>query len=375
MKRLGILSLEDEGSARRIDRRHFVKSTIGLAATAPLVLSGCEDFIRAIAGTCPDDMEESGGVTWAPDVMHPVFYGHQDLSTEDGAPTTLRIWYPTYEGFTAGPPILKLCVFRYPVVLFLHGQPPCPDPDYYRWRWFAIPAVLARSGYVVVVPRHDAAFPEEENPPSASLALDILDWVRDGWSESRWVDGEAESTAVAGHSYGALLAARLVALRPSISAFVGLGAPWDELSDRNAVLRGLTLPKLFMWGEGLFFEDLGRLWDALPAPKHGVIYEGEHFDYIRDHPECSEARGPCTALEFGTADLVALFLARYVPVRLSSTHVPASLEPPAVPLTTEQQFYAGGRLGGLQSLQSAEQCSVELRWEDGGPPGSRTLAA
>jgi len=223
-----------------IDRRRFLRGALGLAAAAPMALAGCEDLLRALGESCPDDPEESGDVTWTPDVMHPVFYGFRDLTTADGAPTKLRIWYPTYEGFTDGPPILKLCLVRYPVVLFLHGQPPCPTADHHR-QWSMIPAVLARSGYVVVVPSYSPSLPTTSDP-NISLALNLVDWVRDGWSERKWVDRAAESTAVAGHSYGGLLAARVVAARPSIAALVSLGAPWDELSDRNAVLRGLTLP-------------------------------------------------------------------------------------------------------------------------------------
>lgn len=354
-----------------IDRRRFLRGALGLAAAAPLTLTGCESFFRALADSCPDDPEESGGVTWTPDVMRPVFYGFRDLTTADGAPTTLRIWYPAYEGFTDGPPILKLCLVRYPVVLFLHGQPPCPTADYHKL-WSVIPAVLARSGYVVVVPRYTQSLPAATDP-NITLALDVVDWVRDGWSERKWVDPAAESTALAGHSYGGLLAARVVAAQPSIGALVTLGAPWYEMSDRNAVLRSLTLPKLLMWGRVLFFEDLARLWDALPTPKHGATYEGEHFDYLRAQPDCPVPRGSCEALGFGTADLVALFLSRYVPVQLSPLHIPESLEPPNVPLSPEQQFFGGGRLGGLQTLAAADECKVELRWHDAGSPGSRVL--
>ncbi len=75
-------------------------------------LSGCAELIRVLAEACPADPAESGGIDWTPDVLHPVFYGFRDLGTADGAPGTLRIWYPTYEGFTDGPPILKLCLAR-----------------------------------------------------------------------------------------------------------------------------------------------------------------------------------------------------------------------------------------------------------------------
>jgi pimeloyl-ACP methyl ester carboxylesterase len=355
-----------------VGRRAFVRRSLALATLpATASLTGCEALIRALSEACPENEDESGGVTWTPDVMHPVFYGHQDIDTAAGAPVPLRIWYPSYDGAPDGAPILKLCLVRYPVVLFLHGQEPCVAATDYNRNWFAIPAVLARSGFVVVVPHYSTSLPIAGHP-NITMALDTLDWVRDDWSERKWLHARGEATAVAGHSYGALLAGRVVAARPELSAYVGLSGPWDELNDRNAVLGGLTLPKLMAWGRGLFFEDLESTWPALSSPRHAVDFEGEHFDYIADHASCAEPRGPCTALQFGIADLIALFLTRYVP-SASSTSIPASLEPPSAPLTVEQQFYAGGRLAGLQNLEASGTCDTRLRWQDGSASGSRTL--
>ena len=92
-----------------------------------------------------------------------MFWGFQDLDVANGAPGPLRVFYPTYEGSPQGAPILKLCVIRYPVVLFLHGQPPCPDPNYFK-RWQILGMVLARSGYVVVMPKQGAQLPQEGTP-------------------------------------------------------------------------------------------------------------------------------------------------------------------------------------------------------------------
>ena len=97
---------------------------------------------------------ESAGVDWTPDILHPMFWGFQDLDVASGAPGPLRIYYPTYEGTPQNAPILKLCLIRYPVVLFMHGQPPCPDENYFK-RWQILGMVLARSGYVVVMPKHE----------------------------------------------------------------------------------------------------------------------------------------------------------------------------------------------------------------------------
>jgi len=360
---------------RTIGRRQCMRSMLAAGA---LSLTGCESLIRAVAETCPEDPAESGGVDWTPDVLHPVFYGFQDLDPADGAPATLRIWYPTYEGFTDGPPILKMCVIRWPVVLFLHGQPPCPDVNYYR-RWAMLPAVLARSGYVVVVPSHTAIFPAEAESPAVQNALEALDWVRGGWEHSRWVDSQAEATAVAGHSYGALLAARVAQARPAIAAYVGLSGPWLEFSSPLPVLQAIGAPSFFMWGTGdpidSAFESLdgGGLWDQVPSPKHAGVFPGEHFDYLRPWAGCNFSRGSCTLIEAVAAELAALFIARHAPVNISSSQIPLTLEPPDVVLTQAQQFFAGGHLSGLSQFETQAGCSLGLRWVDGATSGQREL--
>ncbi len=341
-------------------------------------MAGCERLLRALADSCPDDPEESGGVGWTPDVLHPVFYGYQDVGTGDGAPGAIRIWYPTYEGFTEGPPILRLCLVRWPLVLFLHGQPPCPDADYHK-RWSMLPAVLARAGYVVAVPQYAAALADTRGSPNERHALDVIDWMRDGWSERRWLDARATSTAVIGHSYGALLAARVAQARSTISAYVGLSGPWTELGNPVPLLQAIGAPAFFMWAIGnpivgaLESLDGGGLWNQIPAPKHAAVLPGEHFDYLRPWSGCGFPRGECTLIEAVSAELAALFLARRLPVGTSSPPIPLSLEVPAVSLTTQQQFFAGGHLNGLQQIASRRNCPVELRWQEGALSGSRQL--
>lgn len=362
-----------------IGRRQFLGTALAAGTLLPaLSLSGCAEFFRAIAETCPADPAESGGVDWTPDVLHPVFYGFQDLGLADGAPGTLRVWYPTYEGFTDGPPILKLCLVRWPVVLFLHGQPPCPDVNYYR-RWTMLPAVLARSGYVVVVPSHRAGFPDEAGSPAVADALGMIDWVRGDWEHAKWVDSRAEATAVAGHSYGALLAARVAQARPEISAYVGLSGPWLEFGNPVPVLQAIGAPSFFMWADGNpitgAFESLdgGGLWNQVSAPKHAAVFPGEHFDYLRPWAGCSFLRGTCTLIEAVAAELTALFITRHAPVNLSQSQIPVTLDPPNVTLTQKQQFFAGGHLSGLSQIQTHAGCPVSLRWVDGAESASRQL--
>jgi hypothetical protein len=119
----------------------------GAGTTSVLaLLSGCRGLIEDAADSCPDDPAQSGGVTWIPDIGHPVFFGFEDHSVSTGAPRDMRIYYPTFEGTPQNAPVLRVCIGRWPVVLFLHGQTPAGGsngPGHLKWQRFAL--VLARS--------------------------------------------------------------------------------------------------------------------------------------------------------------------------------------------------------------------------------------
>lgn len=363
----------------RLDRRRLLRGVAGLGtASALTLLAGCTpEAVEAIAGTCPDDPDDPTNVDWTPDVGHPVFWGFQDLGPADGAPREMRVFYPTYEGFTDRPPILKVCLNQWPVVLFLHGQPPTgiPFAGYHR-RWDQFGAALARCGHVVVVPNHAAGLPQDSSDPQIQAALDDVDWVRTDWEHAGSVIQQPESTAVVGHSYGALLAARVAAARPQIGALVSLSGGFHELSGPLTVLQGAGPPALFMWaqgdGLGLVFEDLdsGGLWDRLAGPKYAVVYQGEHFDYLR---EGGDLRGPCSLVGAVAAELATLFISAQVPKPLSRTRVPVDLRPPQVNLSDRQRFFAGGHLNGLAQFAEREDCQAQLRWFVDGAAGSRQL--
>jgi pimeloyl-ACP methyl ester carboxylesterase len=356
-----------------LTRRQYLSAMLSASALSPalLSLSGC----GTPGQTCPEDPAESAGVDWTPDILHPMFWGFQDLDATNGAPGPLRIFYPTYDGSPQGARILKLCLVRYPVVLFMHGQPPCPDPNYFR-RWNTLGMVLARSGYVVVMPKHGAEFPQEGSPGIA-VGLNTLNWVRSSWEHRNWVDPDVTATAIVGHSFGALLAARVRQARPTIGAYVGLSGVWTEASDVTSLLESLQVPSFFMWGTkaGPASEsmDTGGLWDHVPAVKSAAFFPGEHFDYIGSFTGCEFPRGDCNLIEPVSAELVALFISRQIPVKLSHAPIPPSLIPPAVQLTPKQEFFAGSHLNGIQAIQTRQGCRVDLRWEDPLDTGSRHL--
>jgi hypothetical protein len=342
----------------------------GAVSPALLSLAGC-----AGVPVCPDNPNESAGVDWTPDILHPMFWGFQDLDVANGAPGPLRVFYPTYEGSPQNAPILKLCLIRYPVVLFMHGQPPCPDTNYFK-RWQILGMVLARSGYVVVMPKHTAQVPQGGSPDIA-IGLNALDWVRNNWEHRNWVDHDVTATAIVGHSIGALLAARIRQARPTIGAYIGLSGVWTEVTDTVPLLESIQPPSFFMWateaGPASESLDNGGLWNHIPAAKSAAFFPGQHFDYISPPAGCSVPRGRCNLIELVTAELVALFVSRHVPVKTSRAPIPPSLIPPDVTLTPKQEFFAGSHLSGIQLIESRQGCGIDLRWEDPLDTGSRHL--
>lgn len=181
-----------------ITRRRFLDHGLRLGlggAIATPWLSGCA-------------MDCTPPIGWAPTVLVPVFYGYQDFEPTGGAPTALRVFYPIIESSPQDAPTLT-CLGRYPLALFLHGQCSQSPPNYQSW--FQLPATLARSGFVVVVPDLDWQTnqrPWESADPQYDLALAVVDWMHTTWSGRDWLSGSS-SLALVGHSYGALLAGRL----------------------------------------------------------------------------------------------------------------------------------------------------------------------
>ena len=359
-----------------MSRRHYLRGAIALGAAAHF--AGCKEIIDVLGQACPEDPADQGGIDWVPDVMFPVAAGFEDVDVAQGAPGPARVWYPTFEVFTEGGPptprrILKHCLARWPVVLFLHGMPPCNIPNYNR-HWVTLPAELARSGYVVVAPLHDHAFPQDTS--GVPFVSSFIDWVRNTWQHARWTDKRPQAVGIAGHSYGALLGARVATLRPDISACAFLSGPWGELNDRVNLLRGLARPTFYMFATDELFEDVNDqgLWDSFEYPKYSAEVEGSHFDYINQPPGCGKPVGPCGLIKTVAADLVTLFFSRYMGLGASKTFINLDLIPPAAPFTKpKQQFFGANRLSGIELIKSAAGCGVDLKWKEGSDAGSRHL--
>jgi hypothetical protein len=355
---------------------------------------------RAKAGVFVDP-GPSCPISWKPSVFAPVFYGYRDTTAvippvvQPGAAAgeaatagslvgpagdhafghPVRIWFPSLDGSPQHAEILEGCG-RYPLVILAHGS--CPEDEDHYQKWFELPAVLARSGYVVVVPELDLEAPSG-NEGEQQLVGDLARWARSEWEHSDVVM-PAPATALVGHSWGAGLLGHVAAEAPgSYAAYVSLSGV-----EVPGEMHRTTMPTLFTWGGDLSLEVLGvqlSQWEQLASPAHVAEFlDAGHWDYLpAGRSACDELngrpqRGSCTLTPFVAADLVACFLTRYlrpegVPVvswgPLQFFVVPRSLRPPAFYphyLTTEQEFYAGGHLRAWGAVPSQEGCAVALRW-------------
>jgi hypothetical protein len=372
-------------TTRRSALRGLLQVGMGVAAL-PLIASR-DALGGGTASQCPGGDSSIG---WIPDAMHPVAAGFQDLGIAEGAPGPLRVWYPSAEAHwvARGAKFLQHCTARWPVVLFLHGAEPCEppvphDPDYYQ-RWVDVPAALARSGYVVLVPSHSQNRPTDGS--EAPYVSSFIDWARNVWDYAGWLDPRPDALAVAGHSFGGILTARVAKIRNDISAFVSLSGAWGTLGRDNMLdaLGSLRKPTFFMWSEtanGFWNESLDGLqaWDVLRCQRYGCVFDGGHFDYIRLlGTDCGEKPGDCNLTKTVSADLVALFLSRYLRVTGSTTSIPYDLTLPDIPpLSPQQQSFASGNLTGLRLLEETTNraCRFDLRWKLNPMQGGRHLGA
>ncbi len=309
---------------------------------------------------CPADPSAAGPVSWIPDAGHPVAWGEEHLTTADGPPANLSIYYPSAR-FVPPRPMLQRCAWRWPLVILLHGQPPSgvPFAGYHR-AWWRIPVALARSGHVVLVPGHS---PGPDTP--ASTVDPIVEWLFNAWHGAPWVNRRIQSRAVIGHSYGALLAARYAAANPGIAALASLGGVFTEVTPSPAaLLSAIPCTSFFMFAHRDPYEDLEQpesspLILKTRVNRYACIYEGQHFDYLEPDFPGSFERGPCPAIPQITADLLALFMGSQLH---SLTQIPIDLRPPQPALTPAQEPFAIQWQQSQQRICNDRQCKVTLQW-------------
>jgi hypothetical protein len=310
-------------------------------------------------------------IGWQPSALAPVFYGYREYTVTDGAPLTVRVYFPSLDGSPDSAAPLLGCG-RYPLVLFFHGS--CPGEVNQYHKWFVLPAQLARAGYVVAVPQIAGidSLPSEATAVQAQLR-DLHDWMRAGW-ELRDSLLPSPATGLAGHSYGALHAGILATTRP-VAAVVSLSGVWGEWPAPPAPIHQGAPARLFSWGTNTVSEAnaglADALWNPVPQPKYRLEFAGtEHFDYLFNvQLACNPARGSCPYVGLLAMDTVTMFFARFLQPELwphLAQDIADSLIPPTLAelvqdLTVEQQFYVGGYLSGLPAFEGNSECSLALR--------------
>ena len=319
-------------------------------------------------------------IDWTPTVLTPVFWGREQvLAGSAQIPTT--IYYPSLDGSPDGAVILGDCG-KYPLILFLHGH--CASEDEHRVKWERHLAQLARSGFVVAAPFLSgiALGPTQDTLLDDVVAVNL--WMRGVWSGKSHLFS-ASFSGVFGHSYGAMLACRF-ATTQTVTAYAGLSAGWHEWntfgSGLNVPLFELSIPSLHVWGtEGLFSDAIVDAdWAKIGKPKHRVVlHGGEHWTYLQGTSGgCAPPAGGCPHLGNVAGDLLTGFFARYLPPQeqdVAGASIPKSLVPPSVPLTFEQEFYAGGHLMGLKMLPFSEGCTITSHWDAISDSGTVTLSS
>ncbi len=348
---------------------------------------------------------------WKPNMWQPVFWGIEDhfpgtarrmkgsLVSRPGPPTRLRILYPSVD-IGQQVPILD-DYGTYPLIVFCHGQ--ClEDPDIFlRWTNTLVP--LARSGYIVVIPR----VPYFGQPPVFSAArlllLSVISWMKQAWAHSGVVGSKL---GIIAHSYGAVATAPLVAeAKADVSAYTALSGAFYQ-ADVDASLTTLGVPSLFMGGgafdngavQGKFPDYALYAWNAIKSPKHGVIFaQGRHYDYLEvptadigegnlgvcpNMNNVEYMQGACSAQWLLARDMLVTFFSRYMPPTYllpePFTAADETLLPPTLAdlqqlnqslVLTDQckanhEYFFGGHMGGRTTFANTAACSAKILWSN-----------
>lgn len=315
----------------------------------------------------PTDPPDSCPIAWQPSPLSPVFWAFQDYSEEDGTPLPLRLFFPTLDGVVHGANLLRGCG-RYPLVLFVHGHCIYDLNDHYK-RWTALGRVLAKSGYIAVMPQVASVESLYSGQPQQAIGQ-VLDWVRNTWA-GRDALMSSPATALVGHSYGGSHAVQFAAASNDITAFAALHTGWEhDASDFSYLLDELTIPKLFITGGPAAdpYSPIGEnLWQAIPQPAHMAQFAtAGHWDYLAgedSHPTCT-GRPACPYFPGAGFDVLLMFLGKYLPPELSShlpDRIPENLRPPTpLNLSFDQLFYAGNWLTSLDQGADESECGVRL---------------
>ena len=107
-------------------------------------------------------------------------------------------------------------------------------------------------------------------------------------------------------------------------------------------------------------------------PKHKLVFDNaDHWDYLpADETICGSGdRGSCAEVGIVTADVITMFLGKYLPPQVWGNlpgMIPDSLVPLNVAdldLTNKQLFYSGSYLTSMGLIKNHPECTVTFGWD------------
>ncbi len=217
----------------------------------------------------------------SPNALAPVFWGYD---APDTAPTPLRVLFPTLDGSPQHARPLEID-HHHPLVVLCHGNSTGDPEPYLHWAEDVVAIQLARAGYVVAVP-HLPGIASGSSAPlpgrrDADVVRSVIAWVRSAWSHAGVVAPEP-STAILGHSWGALLSWGLAA-DGGFQAFGSLSGEWaDWFTTIRDLLPSITCPSLYTWSTSDVAPLPDNRWaELVHTPRHKAVLDWmTHFDYL-----------------------------------------------------------------------------------------------
>ena len=312
-------------------------------------------------------------------LRRPVAYGFRDVSVVGKKELRARIYFPA-SASEADPTSAEILVGDYSLVVFVHGNrasspemcPPDASMDYTRWG--GVLSLLARCGFIVMVPDvHETISAGDEAAAITQTAPDVLELMH--WLYERWEHRDvllnvlgtpSYRMGLAGHSWGALVCARLAGDRHfGPRAVATVSGTWaSESSKRELVDAGI--PVLFINGTNepaLFSQPFSQPYPEAGRPKHQMaLQRGGHWDWFppgEDIYPCSgPSPAPCTVGWRTASELFLTFFTKYL---YNQWFLRRYL------LTSPQR----DRPNILDDFQTGSGCAMKIRWstdeeDDGG---------
>jgi hypothetical protein len=327
----------------------------------------------------------------------PVSYGFRDVTFNSEQQRRARIYFPSpvpkkriyfpWPFSRAGihfakvdPASADILVGDYSLIVFVHGDRSsspgmCPgdwSEDFTRWG--AVLQLLARCGFVVAVPDVSGTISTgNENTATeqtAAVVTELMHWMYESWEHRDMLltvlGTPSYPMGLAGHSWGALVCARLAG-DPHFApkAVATISGTWTSEGSKRELIDA-AIPLLFMNGTSdapMFAQPSMQPYPEAGLPKHQMaLQQGQHWDWFppgQDIYPCSGTpQDRCTQGWRAASELCLTFFTKYL---YNQWFLARYL------LTSPQR----DRGDVLDHFQEGGSCAMKIRWstneaDDGG---------